>query len=108
MTATLSALDQQADHQCTHRAQAYLSLAHDSAKEALNAMQSLRAERRAAGGLAPQGRTSDQDQDLLRAMLVFACAGVDAAMKTLIEDALPRLAEHSGPEAVSYIAEHWV
>lgn len=92
MPANLSALNPQADHDCTRRAQDYLFLAHESATEALKAMESLRAQRRAEGGLAPQGRTSDQDQDLLRAMLVFSCAGVDAAMKTLVEDALPVLA----------------
>lgn len=73
------------------RAQQYLTLSWRSASEALGAMQSIR-ERRVEEGIDPRGRPRDQDQDLLRAMLVFACAGVDAAMKALIEDALPTLA----------------
>jgi YD repeat-containing protein len=57
-------------------------------------MHTLRAGRRQASGADARGITSAQDQDLLRAMLVFACAGLDAAMKTLIRDALPALADH--------------
>jgi hypothetical protein len=75
----------------TERAGQYLILAHRSAGEALAAMHSLRSARRGASGRGPSGRTSDQDQDLLRAMLVFACAGLDASMKALVEDALPTL-----------------
>ena len=32
---------------------------------------------------------TDKDQDLLRAMLTFACAGLDSLVKQLIKDALP-------------------
>lgn len=39
------------------------------------------------------GRPSDEDQDLLRAMLVMAAAGVDAVAKQLIRDCLPVLAQ---------------
>ncbi|MEX2393197.1 MAG: hypothetical protein WD826_01835 [Actinomycetota bacterium] len=70
-------------------AREYLTLAHESASEALRAMNNIRAERRAD----MRGHPTDQDQDLLRAMLVFACAGVDAAIKALIRDALPYLAD---------------
>ncbi len=73
-------------------------------------MEALRRKRREEEGLAPWGRTSDQDQDLLRAMLVFACAGVDATVKTLIRDALPTLADLH-PEAkagVKKFAERYV
>ena len=37
------------------------------------------------------GAPSDQDYDLMRAMLVFACAGLDATIKHLVRDALPAL-----------------
>lgn len=80
-------------HRSVARAQQYLLSAWKSASEALTAMQTLREKRRREGGLKPGGRTSDQDQDLLRAMLVFSCAGVDAAIKALIEDALAELAD---------------
>lgn len=39
----------------------------------------------------PRGITTDQEQDLLRAMLVFAASGLDATLKRLIPDSLPLL-----------------
>jgi len=36
-----------------------------------------------------QGTPTDLEQDLLRAMLVFACSGLDSMIKQLIPDALP-------------------
>lgn len=38
-----------------------------------------------------RGMTTDQEQDILRAMLVMACAGLDASLKHVIQDALPLL-----------------
>lgn len=35
------------------------------------------------------GSTTHEEQDLLRAMLVFACSGLDAVVKQLIKDSLP-------------------
>jgi hypothetical protein len=61
--------------------------AHEAAKALLKAFDASREKRRVGGG-----NTTDEEQDLLRAMLVFAGAGLDAAVKRLIEDALPRLA----------------
>lgn len=37
------------------------------------------------------GSTTHSDQDLLRAMLVFSCSGLDAVLKQLIKDALHRV-----------------
>jgi hypothetical protein len=98
VVAALKALEHSDQpHEKVARALAYLALAHDSASQALNAMETLRTQRRAAAGQTGGGQTSYQDQDLLRSMLVFACAGVDAATKTLIRDAMPALAEaHTG------------
>lgn len=39
----------------------------------------------------PRGITTDQEQDLLRAMLVMAASGLDAALKQLIRECLPAL-----------------
>ena len=36
-----------------------------------------------------KGTPTDAEQDLLRAMLVFACAGLDSMVKQLVRDALP-------------------
>jgi hypothetical protein len=44
--------------------------------------------------------TTDQEQDLLRAMLVMAAAGLDAMSKQLIREALPQLLERS-PQALN-------
>jgi hypothetical protein len=87
----------------TDRAAGYVTYAHESASQALEAMHTLRAARKKEKGRAAVGRTSDQDQDLLRAMLVFACAGADAATKALIEDALPALADRH-PEVQAQVA----
>lgn len=38
---------------------------------------------------AGSGTTTDLEQDLLRAMLLFACAGLDATIKQIVSDALP-------------------
>ena len=40
-------------------------------------------------GRNAKGASTDKDQDLLRAMLTFACAGLDSLVKQLINDALP-------------------
>ena len=44
--------------------------------------------------------TTDQEQDILRAMLVMACAGLDAGLKQIIRDALPLLVQRN-PDAQS-------
>ena len=41
-----------------------------------------------------RGAPSDEDYDLMRAMLVFACAGLDSMVKHLIRDALPIVIDH--------------
>lgn len=69
-----------------------------------------------------RGRSTDADQDLLRAMLVFATAGLDAMFKELVRRALPvlidggiggkafesfitRRAEGAGPVDHKFLAE---
>ena len=42
-----------------------------------------------------RGAPSDQDYDLMRAMLVFACAGLDSMIKHLIRDALPAVIDRA-------------
>ncbi len=37
------------------------------------------------------GSTSHEEQDLLRAMLVFACSGLDDVVKQMIKDSLPKI-----------------
>lgn len=48
-----------------------------------------------------KGTPTDAEQDLLRAMLTFACAGLDSMAKQLVRDALPSVvAADEGAEAV--------
>jgi hypothetical protein len=65
-----------------------LSSAHNTCKSFLHTFTSLRAARRA------RGVPSDAEQDLLRAMVLFASAGLDSMIKQLIEDALNLIIEN--------------
>jgi hypothetical protein len=57
---------------------------HEAARALLGAFDIVRKGRK--GGL--KGATTDQGQDILRAMLVLAAAGVDSMTKPLIRDSL--------------------
>lgn len=62
-----------------------LNAAADTATSFLTAFDTLREGKR--------GAPTDAEQDLLRAMLVFASAGLDACVKQLVSDALPAVIE---------------
>ena len=68
---------------------AYLILcnAQDAASSFLHIFEDTRRKRRA------QGTPTDEEQDLLRAMLIFASSGLDSMAKQLVRDTLPRLIE---------------
>jgi hypothetical protein len=68
------------------RAKLILEHAHFSARSLLAAFDSQVKSRGATGGA-----TTDGEQDILRAMLVLATAGIDALAKQLITDAIPTL-----------------
>ena len=61
-----------------------LKYGHDSARTLLDALRVVRRERN-----AQRGALTDEEQDLLRAMLVMAASGLDSMTKQLIRDALP-------------------
>lgn len=63
------------------KAYSILVSAHTAAKSFFHAFQTSRAGNR--------GTSTDEQQDLLRAMLIFSSAGLDALIKQLIRDALP-------------------
>jgi hypothetical protein len=71
----------------TAKARAILRYAHDSAEALLAAFESVRLARNAG-----RGRSTDEEQDLLRAMLVMSAAGLDSSLKQLIRDCVPDLA----------------
>lgn len=86
--ATLKRLDlpDVLDRFC-YKAGLILTCALKSAQSMLDAFETEREERG-----RPRGMTTDDEQDLLRAMLVMAAAGLDAMTKQLIRDTLPALA----------------
>lgn len=60
-----------------------LKYAHESAEAFVAAFDVVRQQRRAG-----PGATTDEEQDLLRAMLVMAAAGLDSMLKQVIRDGL--------------------
>lgn len=68
------------------RARQVASTAHSAADALLHAYEVMRGQRG-----RPRGMTTDNEQDLLRSMLVMAAAGLDATVKQLVEDAVPSL-----------------
>jgi hypothetical protein len=68
-------------------AYAILCNAHDAATSFLDIFERVRTARVA------KGMPTDEEQDLLRAMLVFASAGLDSMAKQLVRDALPSVIE---------------
>ena len=77
---------------------AYLILcnAHDASSSFLDIFQTTREARRA------RGTPTDEEQDLLRAMLAFAGAGLDSMVKQLIADALPSVVDAQKGAAESF------
>ena len=80
----------------TDTAQRFLASAYDSVDAVLETLESIRGIRRqqAPGGRIP-GRLTSQEEDLLRAAIVFTGAGLDATLKQLIRDTLVTLLERS-------------
>lgn len=69
--------------------------AHDASTSFLDTFDKSRKARKA------KGTPTDEEQDLLRAMLVFATAGLDSMAKQLIREALPVvIANSTGAEAM--------
>jgi len=66
-----------------------LEYTHESVSALLKAFDLARATRASARSRSTRGMTTDEEQDLLRAMLVMAAAGLDSMSKQLIGDALP-------------------
>ncbi|HVT43454.1 MAG TPA: hypothetical protein VMT00_03610 [Thermoanaerobaculia bacterium] len=68
------------------RAHLIVKYTHDSARAFMDAFRAVR-ERRGA----TVGTSTDEEQDLLRAMLVMTAAGLDGALKQIIRDTLPAI-----------------
>ncbi len=50
-----------------------------------------------------KGTPTDAEQDLLRAMLTFACAGLDSMMKQLVRDTLPAVVKKDEGACVMFV-----
>lgn len=86
----LSALTPACDVPGTEVAQRFLSSAFDSVTSILSTFDVLREQRRVVQGDI-RGRIPGNEEDQLRAAVVFVGAGVDATLKRLIQDSLPGL-----------------
>jgi|SRR5262245_53147763 len=82
-----------------------LTHAHDSADAFLKAYDLARSQRGGRGRRAPRGMSTDEEQDLLRGMLVMAAAGLDSMVKQLVREALPRVV-HDDRQAKSGLERH--
>lgn len=70
--------------------------AHDTASSFIETFASVRMARNALG------TPTDEEQDLLRASLVFSSAGLDSLAKQLIKDALPSVIDSSKPASTMF------
>jgi hypothetical protein len=91
---TLDGLSPACSEPGTETAQRFLAGAYDSVEAVLDSLSKVREVRRQELGDL-RGRLPDNEQDLLRAAIVFAGAGLDASLKRLIRDTLPPLLERS-------------
>lgn len=78
----------------TETAQRFLASAYDSVSGMFDNLETLR-QLRKSQGRGIRGRLPGNEEDLLRAAILFSGAGMDAALKRLIEDALPALLDVS-------------
>lgn len=80
---------EQPDSESLRNSHIILVGAYDAASSFLGLFEETRRARQA------KGTPKDKEQDLLRAMLVFACAGLDSMLKQLIRDALKLVIDQS-------------
>jgi hypothetical protein len=71
----------------TSKARTILKHAHEAVEGFIDSFSAVRRDRGAG-----QGATRDEEQDLLRAAVVFAAAGLDSVLKQLIRDSIAPLA----------------
>ena len=82
----------------TESAQRFLASAYDSVNHVFETLDTVRGIRKSLKGTV-KGRTPANEEDLLRAAIVFTGAGLDAALKQLVLDSLPVLLAQDRPLA---------
>jgi hypothetical protein len=81
-------------HPATDTPQRFLASGYDAVAAVLDNLAKIRELRRHETGDI-RGRLTANEEDLLRAAIVFTGAGLDATLKQLIRDTLPQLLETS-------------
>lgn len=81
---------------CLNSSHTIIVTAYDAASSFLELFDDTRHNRNA------QGTPTNNEQDLLRAMLVFACAGLDSMTKQLVRDTIGPVIEHSDGAHVQF------
>lgn len=79
----------------TSNAQRFLASAYDTVEDLLTALDVVRTHRKLIDGKGFKGALASNEQDLLRAAIALAGAGLDSSLKQLVRDALPVLLEDS-------------
>jgi hypothetical protein len=83
----------------TETAQRFLASAYDSVQAVLENLSRIRQLRKDETGDDMRGRLTANEEDLLRAAIVFTGAGLDAMLKQLIRDTLPTLLDYGNAQA---------
>jgi hypothetical protein len=82
----------------TTNAQRFLASAFDTVDDLLNALDVVRTHRKLIDGKGFKGSLASNEQDLLRAGLALAGAGLDSSIKRLVRDVLPILLDDAESE----------
>lgn len=78
-------------------AQRFLASAYDTVNDLLETLDIVRTHRKAIEGRGSKGALASNEEDLLRAALALAGAGLDSSLKRLVRDTLPLIL--NDPEA---------
>lgn len=96
--AHLKALPSGVGHDATDKSQRFLISAHEAVEGVFDTLYKIRGLRKAEGG-GIQGQMTHNENDQLRAAIVFSGAGLDATLKQMIRDTLPLLLEAGNEQA---------
>ena len=92
-TSRLGGLTPAVESQPTTNAQRFLASAFDTVEDLLSALDIVRTHRKLIEGKGAKGALASNEQDLLRAAIALAGAGLDSSLKLLVRDVLPILLE---------------
>lgn len=96
----LSGLSSAVVHDLTVNSQRFLASAYDTVDDLLTVLDTVRIARKADEGKGSKGILTSNEQDILRACVVLAGAGLDASLKRLVRDAFSSLVEIDGAPAL--------